>query len=141
MDAAMDVFARFGYRRASMDQVAEAAGLTRQAVYHHFRNKEALFRAAVEALHEGAYEEQAAAGLAAEQAGGSLAYVLASQIDAKFRYIIECLEETSQAEELLSERQHQTRDLNQSFAEQNIALQVATIERVRKAQRLKLCDA
>src|ERR1700680_4142887 len=94
LDAAMEVFARFGYRRASMDQVAEAAGLTRQAVYHHFKNKEALFRAAVEALHDGALEAAAAAGAAAEQAGRSLADVLAIQIEAKTRYVIECLEET-----------------------------------------------
>ena len=32
----METFARYGYRRASMDQVAEAADLTRQALYHHF---------------------------------------------------------------------------------------------------------
>jgi AcrR family transcriptional regulator len=140
LEAAMDAFARFGYRRAAMDQVAEAAGLTRQAVYHHFRSKEALFRAAVEALHEGAYQEAEAAGVAAEQAGRSLADILALQIDAKFRYIIECLEETSQAEALLSERQHQTRDLNQSFVDQNIALQVGTIDRVLRAQGLKLRD-
>jgi AcrR family transcriptional regulator len=134
----MDVFARFGYRRASMDQVAEAAGLTRQAVYHHFKSKEALFRATVEVLHEGAFAEAVAAGRAAEQAGASLADVIASQLEAKFRYVIECLKETSQAEELLSERQHQARDLNQVFSEQNVALQVATIERICKAQRLTL---
>ena len=39
----MEVFAHSGYRRASMDQVAEAAGLTRQAVYHYFKSKEQLY--------------------------------------------------------------------------------------------------
>jgi len=136
----MEVFAQFGYRRASMDQVAEAAGLTRQAVYHHFGSKEALFHAAVEALHDGAYEAAAAAGAATEQAGKPLADVLASQIDAKFRYIIECLEETAHVEELLSERQHQTRDLNQRFHEQAVALQVATIERCCQREQLALRD-
>ena len=41
LDAAMRVFRRHGLRRSSIEQVAEAAGLTRQAVYHHFLSKEA----------------------------------------------------------------------------------------------------
>src|SRR5579872_5011910 len=62
LDAAMETFARYGYRRASMDQVADTADLTRQALYHHFESKEALFRAVVEALHEGALQAAAAGG-------------------------------------------------------------------------------
>jgi AcrR family transcriptional regulator len=138
LDAAMEVFAQSGYRRASMDQVAEAAGLTRQAVYHYFKSKAELFRASVEALHEEALQAEIEAGRAAEAAGKTLAETLAAQVDARFRYIVECLEETSQPEELLSERQSQTRDLIQSFLEQNLKLHIATIERVCRAQGLKL---
>jgi AcrR family transcriptional regulator len=134
----MEVFAQSGYRRASMDQVADAAGLTRQAVYHYFRSKTDLFRASVEALHEGAHKAEIKASHAAEEAGEDLAGILATQVDARFRYIVECLEETSQPEELLSERQAQTRDLIQSFLEQNLKLHAATIERVGRAQGLKL---
>jgi AcrR family transcriptional regulator len=137
LDAAMEVFAQSGYRRASMDQVAEAAGLTRQAVYHYFKSKAELFRASVEALHEEALQAEIEAGRAAEAAGKTLAETLAAQVDARFRYIVECLEETSQPEELLSERQSQTRDLIQSFLEQNLKLHIATIERVCRAQGLK----
>lgn len=136
----MEVFAQSGYRRASMDQVAEAAGLTRQAVYHYFRSKTDLFRASVEALHEGAHETEIEAGRVAEEAGQDLAEILAAQIDARFRYIVECLEETSQPEELLSERQAQTRDLIQNFVEQNQKLHTTTIERVCRAQGLRLRD-
>jgi AcrR family transcriptional regulator len=140
LDAAMEVFAQTGYRRASMDQVAEAAGLTRQAVYHYFRSKADLFRASVETLHEGAHEAETEAGRAAEEAGEDLADILAAQIDARFRYLVECLEETSQPEELLSERQSQTRDLIQSFVEQNRKLHAATIDRVCRARDLTLRD-
>ena len=136
----MEIFARYGYRRASMDQVAEAAGLTRQAVYHHFPNKEALFRAAVEALHDGALEAAVAAGKAAEDAGQSLADVLAVQVDAKTRYVIECMDETSHMEELLSQRQLQAGDLNQRVHDQLIALEIATTERMLKQQGLALRD-
>lgn len=138
LDAAMEIFARYGYRRASMDQVAEAAGLTRQAVYHHFPGKEALFRAGVEALHDGALEAAVAAGAAAEEAGLGLPDVLAALVDAKTRYVIECMEETSHMEELLSQRQLQAGDLNQRVHEQLIALEVTTIERLLKQQGLVL---
>jgi AcrR family transcriptional regulator len=136
----MEVFAQSGYRRASMDQVAEAAGLTRQAVYHYFKSKADLFRASVEALHEGAHEAAVEAGVAAEKAGAGLADILAALIDARFRYLIECLEETSQPEELVSERQSQARDLIQSFQDQNLKFHESTIDRICREQNLKLRD-
>jgi AcrR family transcriptional regulator len=47
LEAAFGVFARFGYRKTSMDEVARAAGISRQGLYLHFANKEDLFRATV----------------------------------------------------------------------------------------------
>ena len=136
----METFARYGYRRASMDQVADAAGLTRQALYHHFESKEALFRAVVEALHDGVLEAAVAGGARAEEAGSSLPDVLAAQIEAKIRYVIERLQGSPHVEELLSEHQHQAGDLNQRSHEQMLALEVATIERLAQTPRLALRD-
>jgi AcrR family transcriptional regulator len=48
LDAAVGVFARYGFRKASMDEVARAAGVSRQGLYLQFANKEELFRKAVE---------------------------------------------------------------------------------------------
>jgi AcrR family transcriptional regulator len=138
LSAAENIFARFGYRRASMSQIAEEAGLTRQALYHHYAGKEALFRAVVEQLHELAYEAEAAAGLEQEQAGAGLADVLAAQVGARFRYLLECVEQSPQAEELLSEHQLQTRDLYQSFVEHNAELRAETIDRVCARQEVCL---
>ena len=139
--AAESIFSRFGFRRASMSQIADEAGLTRQALYHHYPSKEALFRAVVEQLHELAYEAEAAAGLDQEEAGGGLADILASQIGARFRYLLECVEDSPQAEELLSEHQLQTRDLYQSFIEHNADLRAETIDRVCAKQGLCLQNA
>lgn len=50
--AAVPIFLRFGYKKASMDAVATAANLSRQAVYLHFPGKEALFAAVVDNLCE-----------------------------------------------------------------------------------------
>jgi AcrR family transcriptional regulator len=48
MDAAATVFARRGYVAASLDEVAEEAGLTKGAVYSNFASKEELFEAVIE---------------------------------------------------------------------------------------------
>src|SRR3954468_20370080 len=44
---ALEVFGRYGFRKASMDEIARAADISRQGLYLHFDNKDALFRAAV----------------------------------------------------------------------------------------------
>lgn len=44
LDAALEVFARYGYRKTSMDEVARVAGISRQGLYLHFRTKQILFQ-------------------------------------------------------------------------------------------------
>ena len=44
-EAAGDVFARYGFRRTTMNDIAEAAGISRPALYLLFENKDALFQA------------------------------------------------------------------------------------------------
>src|SRR5690349_23444688 len=45
LDAARSLFGRKGYAQTSVDEIADAARVTKGAVYHHFPGKEALFRA------------------------------------------------------------------------------------------------
>lgn len=47
LEASLAVFARFGFRKTSMDEVARAAQISRQGLYLHFANKEELFRETV----------------------------------------------------------------------------------------------
>jgi TetR/AcrR family transcriptional regulator, regulator of autoinduction and epiphytic fitness len=47
LTAALEVFGRYGFRKASMDEIARSADISRQGLYLHFANKDALFRAAV----------------------------------------------------------------------------------------------
>lgn len=49
--AALDVFGRYGFRKTSMQDVADAAGMSRAALYLHFRNKEDLFRSGSASVH------------------------------------------------------------------------------------------
>lgn len=44
---AIDCFARYGYAGTSTDRIARAAGVTKGALYYHFRDKEQLLFAAV----------------------------------------------------------------------------------------------
>lgn len=48
LDAALLVFLRYGFRKASMDDIARAAQLSRQGLYLHFNSKEELLRATIE---------------------------------------------------------------------------------------------
>jgi AcrR family transcriptional regulator len=46
--AARELFGRKGYAATSVDEVVRHAGVTKGAMYHHFKDKDDLFRAVVE---------------------------------------------------------------------------------------------
>jgi len=99
VDAAMDCFGRHGYRRTSMDEVAKEAGISRAALYLYFPNKEALFRALCEDVHD-------KLGIAAEGAAaceGTFEEKLTGIFDAKISVFFEVLAATEHGAELLDE--------------------------------------
>jgi AcrR family transcriptional regulator len=49
LEVARGVFARDGYRGASMEAIAEAAGVTKPVLYQHFPSKHALYSSLLEA--------------------------------------------------------------------------------------------
>jgi AcrR family transcriptional regulator len=44
LDAAGKCFARFGYEKATMDDIGELVGMNKVSLYYYFKNKEALFK-------------------------------------------------------------------------------------------------
>ncbi|MEV6300803.1 helix-turn-helix domain-containing protein [Actinoplanes sp. NPDC051861] len=48
LTAARACFARFGYEGATVRRLEEATGMSRGAIFHHFRDKESLFLAVAE---------------------------------------------------------------------------------------------
>jgi AcrR family transcriptional regulator len=48
LKAALEVFARNGYRNTTLEEIGEAAGVTKGAIYHYFANKESLLLAVIE---------------------------------------------------------------------------------------------
>jgi TetR/AcrR family acrAB operon transcriptional repressor len=140
LDAAMVVFRRHGFRRSSIEQAAEAAGLTRQALYHHFESKEALFRAVIEQLHENALAAELTAANAVDKAGGSLADILVAGVTARLRQLIASFDGSPHIEELFSEHLVHARDLYQKYAGRYGEQLAATIERVCHKQGLVLAE-
>src|SRR5919202_4099086 len=60
---ARDLFAERGYAAVGTEEIVRAAGVTRGALYHQFRDKAALFEAVVEAV-----EAETTAAIAAQAA-------------------------------------------------------------------------
>ncbi|HEY9159000.1 TetR/AcrR family transcriptional regulator [Candidatus Binatus sp.] len=69
IDAAMDLFASYGYRGTSLARIARAAGVTKGALYWHFADKQEFFIAVVSKVlgeWELVFEKSARATNAAE---------------------------------------------------------------------------
>jgi len=62
LDAARVLFGRQGYAQTSVDEIADAARVTKGAVYHHFAGKEALFRAVYAEVETDAQARAVSAG-------------------------------------------------------------------------------
>jgi AcrR family transcriptional regulator len=45
---AQKLFARFGFNKATVDEIAAAAHIAKSTLYHHFSSKEEIFRAVIE---------------------------------------------------------------------------------------------
>jgi AcrR family transcriptional regulator len=140
LDAAMRVFGRHGFRRSSIEQAAEEAGLTRQALYHHFDSKEALFRAVIERLYEQGLQAEIAAAKAAEEEGLELAEILVAEIAGRMQFMMSSLRDSPHTEELFSEHLAQARDLYQSYSVRFAEEIATTITRVCRKRKLTLAS-
>ena len=81
LEAAVLVFGRYGYRKTSVEDLAEAAGLSKQGLYLHFASKEAVFAAAVQKYFADGIR---LADAALEKPGASLYDRLLGAMDAYF---------------------------------------------------------
>jgi AcrR family transcriptional regulator len=106
--AGLRCFSRDGYRRTALDHVAREAGISRAALYLHFRNKEELFRALVGELHDRALAE---AEHAAAQPG-SLSDRLTAVLIARSGRFFDLLQRSGHAEEFLDENHRLCGDLS-----------------------------
>ena len=109
--AAYTCFARYGYKRVALEQIAEEAGISRAALYLHFKNKEAIFRALARQVHERVQSvvEDAAAR------PGRLDEQLEAILQAKLGQLFDLVHDTPHAAEILDEKSRLCGDLTEEF--------------------------
>lgn len=76
LQAAFATFASYGFRRSSMEDIAVAAGISRSALYLHWRNKDDIFRSLTQRFFDVAVADVRAA--LAEPGQGAEAALLAA---------------------------------------------------------------
>jgi AcrR family transcriptional regulator len=94
--AALELFTRYGYRKTSIDDIAEAAQVAKRTVYLHFENKAAVFLAILEYLGDQVRQRCAAA----ESAGGTPVDRLTGLLDAYFGMAFELFSKSEHMPEL-----------------------------------------
>lgn len=66
LESAWKAFTTYGFRKTSMDDIARGAGMSRPALYLHYKNKDAIFSGLVDA-HYGLSLDNVALALAADE--------------------------------------------------------------------------
>jgi AcrR family transcriptional regulator len=90
------LFTQYGYRKTSIDDIAQAAQVAKRTVYLHFENKAAVFLAILEYLGEQVRQRCAAA----ERAGGTAVDRLTGLLDAYFGMVFELFSKSEHMPEL-----------------------------------------
>lgn len=79
LHAAWGAFAAYGFRKTSMDDIARAAGMSRPALYLHYRNKEDIFRTLAQTYYDQAVQSVSTALAVSGPVSEVLATAICSQ--------------------------------------------------------------
>ncbi|SDY61609.1 DNA-binding transcriptional regulator, AcrR family [Amycolatopsis xylanica] len=82
MAAARELFATRGYAAVPADEIVRAAGVTRGALYHHYGDKQGLFRAVFEEVEREVTAEVDAAMAGAPDLASGMVIALGAFLDA-----------------------------------------------------------
>ena len=121
-----------------MELVAEAAGLTRQALYHHFESKDALFRAVISGVYEASLDAEDEAAREQEEAGATLGDILAARATAGMRRALDVVSSSAYAQELLSEHNVQGLEAHRTYVELYDRRRVDAIRQIIRRDHLVL---
>ena len=97
LEAALEEFSAFGFRRTSMESVARRAGVSRATLYLYWKSKDALFRDLVEQTHE---DQVAAMEFVYAEEPGDFERRLLAMLEARFLRFIELTSASPHAAEL-----------------------------------------
>jgi AcrR family transcriptional regulator len=124
LDSALAVVLRYGFKRATMDDVAKEAGISRPALYLHFKNKVEIYRALAESIMGKALE---AARAALAESGPVEARVFAA-VKAGILDPTDFLMATAHGAELLDRKHAVAAEAIQSWRKQKAAMIAETLE-------------
>ena len=116
--AARTIFTHYGFRRASLEEIAREAGISRTALYHHFRNKEDLFREMCDGIYLRASEKAEEAAASGEPIDVKLRAVLEAQVGWIFRQ----LENSRHGLEIVDESNRLCADLTGAWSRRSVKL-------------------
>jgi len=91
---------RYGYQALTMSMLAQACGLTRRGLYHHFSNKEEAVRAALWLENIERLEDGTRAAREALESGASALDVVAALLDVRFGVTRRKLAQSPHAKEI-----------------------------------------
>ncbi len=97
LHSAWEAFAAYGFRKTSMDDIARGAGVSRPALYVHYRNKEDIFRSLVQ-LH---YAEAASSVAQALASSDNVEEALSAAFAAHYGKFVETMLTSQHGQELL----------------------------------------
>jgi AcrR family transcriptional regulator len=117
LTAALDVFGRYGYRRSSMDLIAQAARISRPAVYQYFGGKEAVFRAVGQKI----VDEVVTAAAAARRPGRPVADQLVEALSVKLDLVTGTVEAHVRSE-IFAEAGEVVGDVTAEFHDRYVAV-------------------
>jgi AcrR family transcriptional regulator len=129
--AGLQLFTQYGYRKTSIDDIAEAAQVAKRTVYLNFENKAAVFLAILEYLADQVRQRCAAA----EAADGTAVDRLTGLLDAYFGMGFELFSKSAHMPELAETfsnlAQSNIRDLNMEY-EKWLARFLRSLEKTRE---------
>jgi len=98
LEAAQSIWVHYGFRRTSVEEIAQEAGISRTGLYHHFRNKEEIFRALAGSLQDRALQDTERVAKAAELDLGARVFAM---LEAKLARFHALFHDTRHGQELI----------------------------------------
>lgn len=134
LQAATHAFSTYGYRKTSMNDIADGAGMSRPAVYLHYKNKSEIFRKLVQIYYDQADEKL----VAIFGAGKPVIETLREAFDAQLGEMIETLLASPHGMELMDTGEVTATDLKEVGEARFLALYADWLRREAAAGRIQL---
>jgi AcrR family transcriptional regulator len=134
LDAAGAAFLADGFRGASIESIAAAAGVSRPTVYAHFADKEEVFRTIVAALHD----EQLSAMRTAAERDGPITEKLYDVLLARFGPFVALTSSSVHGGELIDENSRVCGDIATAARKHSVKLVEQVLENASRRGELDL---